>query len=60
MQISEIQEYARRLYDEIGPKSIATAARRASEAEARGSQADAEKWRKVEAALMEMRGPRQS
>ena len=59
MQVSEIQDYARRLFDEIGPKAIATAAHRAREAEDAGDAAEAEKWRKIEEALLEMRGPHQ-
>ncbi len=60
MQVSEIKDYARQLYDELGPKAIATAAHRAREAEDSGNAGDAEKWRKIEEALIEMRGPHQS
>ena len=59
MQISEIKEYARQLFEEIGPKSIAVAAQKAKTAEEKGDTTEAEKWRKIEEALIEHRGPHQ-
>ena len=59
MQISEIKDYARQLFAEIGPKSIAVAAQKAKSFEDSGDTAEAEKWRKIEEALIEHRGPHQ-
>jgi hypothetical protein len=58
MQAVEIHEHARKLYDVMGPKALAEAARKAREYEAQGAKSDAADWRRIEAALSEMRGPR--
>lgn len=60
MSMEEIEQHATQLFAAIGPKAIATAAQRARDAEATGAKEDAAVWRKIEARLMEMRGPRQS
>jgi len=60
MRMEEIEQHAAQLFEAIGPKAIATAAQRARDAEGSGAQDDAANWRKIEARLMEMRGPRQS
>lgn len=60
MQMEEIEQHATRLFNEIGPKAIATAAQRAHDAEEKGASDAAANWRRIEARLLEMRGPRQS
>ena len=59
MQITDITKYSTQLFEEMGPKSIAVAAGRAQKAEEDGKPDDATTWRKIERALMEMRGPHQ-
>ena len=60
MQATDIQEYARRLLEAHGAKAIAEAAQRAVACEKVGDKEHAETWRRVEAALLLMHGPRQS
>lgn len=60
LNISDAQAYAAQLYRELGSRSIAVAARRAVEATEAGKDSDAKTWRKIEEALLNMRGPRQS
>jgi len=60
MQAKEIQEYARQLLEAHGAKAIAEAAQRAAACEKAGDKEHAETWRRVEAALLLMRGPRQT
>lgn len=60
MQISEIETVARQLYDQMGARSIAHAAQKAAKATEDGNEDDASNWRRIEEALMNMRGPRQS
>ena len=57
MQMEEIEQHATRLFNEIGPKAIATAAQRAHDAEEKGASDAAANWRRIEARLLEMRGP---
>jgi hypothetical protein len=57
MQAIEIQEHARKLRDAHGEKAILEAAQKARELEKTGDQGQAKIWRRIEAALMEMRGP---
>lgn len=57
MQAIEIQEHARKLRDAHGEKAILEAAQKARELENTGDQGQAKIWRRIEAALMEMRGP---
>lgn len=59
MQATQIHVHARKLLDAHGLKAIAEAARKASEFESRGDRAEAETWRRIEAALRHMGGPRQ-
>jgi hypothetical protein len=59
MRMEDIEQHAVRLFEAAGPKAIATAAQRAQEAEAKGAAQDADNWRKIEARLLELRGPRQ-
>lgn len=59
MQTATIETHARMLYDELGARAIAVAARRAQAAEAGGEEESAEQWRRIEKALLSMRGPGQ-
>jgi hypothetical protein len=58
MQAVEIHDHARRLFETMGPKAIAEAARKACEFEAQGAKEAASDWRRIEAALASMSGPR--
>jgi len=60
MHATEIQEYARQLLEAHGAKAVAEAAQKAVAFERAGDKKQAETWRRVEAALMLMRGPRQT
>ena len=60
MQATHIQEYARQLLEAHGAKAIAEAAQKAVACEKAGDQERAQIWRRIEAALMLMHGPRQS
>ena len=58
MQTVDISALARRLHDERGPKAIAEAAQKAASFE--GNAEQAKMWRRVQAVLEEMRGPRET
>ena len=60
MHTTEIQEYARQLLEAHGAKATAEAAQKAVAFERAGDTEQAQAWRRVEAALMLMRGPRQT
>jgi len=60
MHTTEIQQYARQLLEAHGAKAIAEAAQKAAACEKSGDKEQAQTWRRVEAALLLMRGPRQS
>jgi hypothetical protein len=60
MNISDIYTVARHMYDAQGPKAIAEAAQKAASFEKAGDEAQASFWRRVESALLQMRGPRES
>lgn len=60
MLATEIQDHARKLLDAHGDKAIVEAAQKARKFEDQGDKAQAETWRRIEAALMQMRGPRES
>lgn len=60
MQGLDLQDYARQLLESRGDKAIADAAQKACALEEKGDQAEAETWRRIEAALREMQGPHQS
>ncbi len=60
MHAVQIQDHARKLMEAHGPKAIAEAAQRARSLEEQGENEQAETWRRIEAALKEMRGPRAS
>lgn len=56
----DIANYARRLFEERGAKAIAFAAQRLRGAEEQRDGEEATKWRRIEVALKEMRGPRET
>lgn len=55
--MSEVHEYARQLLELHGDKAELIAAQKAVECEKRGDSKEAESWRRVRAALKEMRSP---
>jgi hypothetical protein len=57
MHATEIQDYARRLLEAHGTKAIAEAAQKACACEQQGDKEQAQTWRRIEAALLLMRGP---
>ncbi len=60
MNAAEISALARHLLETQGAKAIAEAARKAASFEKAGDEEEAKMWRRVEAVLLEMRGPRES
>ena len=60
MKAVDIQLHARKLFEADGPRAIAEAARKAAEHEARDDREGARLWRRIEAALVLMRGPRET
>lgn len=60
MQAMEIQEQARKLRDAHGDRALAEAAQKAQASERQGDIAQAQTWRRIEAALREMQGPHAS
>jgi hypothetical protein len=60
MRTTEISALARRLFDTQGPKAIAQAAQKAAACEGAGDAQQAKMWRRVQAVLEEMRGPRET
>ena len=60
MDTTEVQRYARQLYDVHGAKAIAEAAQKASKFEHSNDREQAEIWRRIEAALILLNGPRHS
>jgi hypothetical protein len=60
MEATKIQEYARQLLEAHGAKAVVEAAQKARTFEQQGDAKQAETWRRIEAALMLMRGPHQS
>jgi hypothetical protein len=59
MDATEIQDYARRLLEAHGDKAPLEAAQKAVAFEQTGDREQAQTWRRIEAALMLMRGARQ-
>ncbi len=57
MLATEIQEHARKLLEAHGDKAVAEAAQKAKSLEDSGAAEEALVWRKIEAALKQMRGP---
>jgi hypothetical protein len=60
MSSAEISAVARHLFETQGAKAIAEAARKAAALEDAGDSEQAHFWRRVEAVLLEIRGPRQT
>jgi hypothetical protein len=60
MQTTEVHDYARQLLEAQGFKAIAEAAQKARAFEEQGDSEQAQTWRRIEAALMQMRGPHES
>lgn len=60
MQAVDIQSHARRMLEAQGPRAIAEAAQKAKTLEAQGAGREANTWRRIEAALRLMQGPRES
>jgi len=60
MDIIEIHDYARRFVGAHGDKAELEAAQRAAECERQGEKDQAGEWRRIQAAIKEMRGPRVS
>jgi hypothetical protein len=60
MNTPDISAVARHLFQTQGAQAIAEAAQKATSSEKEGDQEQAKFWRRVEAALLEIRGPRQS
>lgn len=56
----EIQTHARKLLEIHGSAAIAEAAQKAAAFEKKGDAGQAETWRRIEAALLQLRGPRAS
>ena len=59
MQENSMHTHARQLWRALGQKAIAEAAQKASKFEKKNESESAEYWRRVEAVLMQMRGPHQ-
>ena len=57
MLAMEIQEHARKLIEAHGDKAVIEAAQKAKSLEDSGSTEEAQVWRKIEAAIKQMRGP---
>ena len=57
MKTTEIAEHARQLLEARGDSAEAEAASRAKELEAQGKTEDAANWRRVRAAIHELRAP---
>ncbi len=60
MQAVQVQDYARRLIEVHGERAGVEAAQKAVELEKAGDQEQAQLWRRIEAAVGLMRGPRQA
>jgi len=60
MDTTQVQRYARQLYEVQGAKAIAEAAQKALQFEHSNDPEQAEIWRRIEAALILINGPRHS
>jgi hypothetical protein len=58
MDINVIHEHARRLVNAHGDKAELAAAQKAADCERHGEPRQAIDWRRIQAAIREMRGPR--
>jgi hypothetical protein len=57
MDMNEIHDYARRFMGTHGEKAALEAAQKAAECEKSGDKTQAKDWRRIQAAIEEMRGP---
>ena len=60
MDMNEIHDYARRLVGAHGDKAELEAAQKATECDRQGERDQARDWRRIQAAIKEMRGPHES
>lgn len=60
MNTADVSAFAHHLFETQGAKAIAEAAQKAASFDDAGDEAQAKFWRRVEAVLLEIRGPRQS
>ena len=60
MDSADITALAHHLFSTHGTRAVAEAARKAAAFEKTGDDAQAKAWRRIEAVLLEMRGPRES
>ena len=60
MNTANVSELARHLFEARGAAAIAEAARKAASFEEDGNAEQARFWRRVQAVLLEIRGPRQT
>jgi hypothetical protein len=60
MDSNAIHDYARRLFNAHGDKAEYEAAQRAADCERQGDKSQAEDWRRIQAAIRQMRGPHAS
>jgi hypothetical protein len=58
MLATEIQAHARKLLETHGAKAIPEAAQKARAYEDKGDREQASTWRRIEQALLQLRGPR--
>jgi len=57
MDVNAIHDYARRLISTHADKAEAEAAQKVAECEKVGDKTQAEDWRRIQAAIQQMRGP---
>jgi hypothetical protein len=57
MREIDVQDHARKLLEAHGDKAVAKAAQKASAFEQQGNKEEADTWRRIEKALLVMRGP---
>jgi hypothetical protein len=60
MHAVDIQDHARKLMETSGPRALAEAAQKARTFEEQGEKEQAKDWRRIEAALRQLQGPRES
>lgn len=60
MAATQVQEHARMLFEAHGSRAIAEAAQKALQLENAGDRAQAADWRRIEAALRHLHGPKAS
>lgn len=60
MRMEDVELQARALYDQLGPRAIATAAQRAAKYDDQGDAQEARNWRRIQERLTEKRGAHQS